>query len=66
VEYAIMVWDPSKPKKDQIHKTGTERAARFVHNNYTDRTPGWLPHYPEYVHVICNLFASPVCFLMLF
>ena len=35
-----MVWDPSKPKKDQIHKTGTERAARFVHNNYTDRTPG--------------------------
>jgi hypothetical protein len=40
VEYAIMVWDPSKPKKDQIHKTGTERAARFVQNNYTDRTPG--------------------------
>jgi hypothetical protein len=40
VEYGIMVWDPSKPKKDQIHKTGTERAARFVHNNYTDRTPG--------------------------
>ena len=26
VEYASTVWDPSNPKKDQIHRTGTEKS----------------------------------------
>jgi hypothetical protein len=41
VEYASTIWDLSNKKKkiksiEQVQK----RAARFVHNNYTDRTPG--------------------------
>ena len=28
VEYASTVWDPSNPKKDQIHRTGTEKSIK--------------------------------------
>jgi hypothetical protein len=29
VEYASTVWDPSNPKKDQIHRTGTEKSSKI-------------------------------------
>ena len=38
VEYTCMVWDPSSPKKNKAIKKVQKRAARFVHNNYTDQT----------------------------
>jgi hypothetical protein len=28
VEYASTVWDPSNPKKEQIHRTGTEKSIK--------------------------------------
>jgi hypothetical protein len=40
VEYASTVWDPSNQKKIKSIEEVQKRAARFVHNNYTDRTPG--------------------------
>jgi hypothetical protein len=39
VEYASTVWDPSNQKKIKSIEQVQKRAARFVHNNYTDRTP---------------------------
>jgi hypothetical protein len=35
VEYACTAWGPSDKIKVQ------KEAARFLHNNYTDRTPDW-------------------------
>ena len=40
MEYASTVWDPSNQKKIKSIEQVQKRAARFVHNNYTDRTPG--------------------------
>ena len=40
VEYARTVWDPSNQKKIKSIEQVQKRAARFVYNNYTDRTPG--------------------------
>ena len=40
VEYASTVWNPSNQKKIKSIEQAQKRAARFVHNNYTDRTPG--------------------------
>ena len=42
MEYASTVWDPSNQKKIKSIEQVQKRAARFVHNNYTDRTPGCL------------------------
>jgi hypothetical protein len=38
VEYTCMVWDPSSQKKIKAIEQVQKRAARFVHNNYTDQT----------------------------
>ena len=40
VEYASTVWDPTKQAKIKAIEQVQKRAARFVNNNYTDRTPG--------------------------
>lgn len=40
VEYACSVWDPTEQKQVKVLEKVQKRAARFVHNNYTDRTPG--------------------------
>ena len=40
MEYASTVWDPSIQTKIKSIEQVQKRAARFVHNNYTDRTPG--------------------------
>ena len=40
MEYASSVWDPTNRKKIGNLKKVQKRAARFVFNNYTDRTPG--------------------------
>jgi hypothetical protein len=39
VEYARMAWDPSNQKKIKSIEQVQKRAARYVHNNYTVRTP---------------------------
>jgi hypothetical protein len=38
--YASSVWDPTNRKKIGNLEKVQKRAARFVFNNYTDRTPG--------------------------
>ena len=40
VEYASTIWDPTKQAKIKAIEQVQKRAARFVNNNYTDRTPG--------------------------
>jgi len=40
MEYASSVWDPTNQKKIGNLEKVQKRAARFVFNNYTDRTPG--------------------------
>jgi hypothetical protein len=40
MEYASSVWDPTNRKKIGNLEKVQKRAARFVFNNYTDRTPG--------------------------
>ena len=40
MEYASSVWDPTNRKKIGNLEKVQRRAARFVFNNYTDRTPG--------------------------
>jgi len=40
MEYASSVWDPTNRKKIENLEKVQKRAARFVFNNYTDRTPG--------------------------
>ena len=37
---AFTAWDPPNQKKIKSIEQVQKRAARFVHNNYTDRTPG--------------------------
>jgi hypothetical protein len=39
VEYARTAWDPSNQKKIKSIEQVQKRAARYVHNNYTVRTP---------------------------
>ena len=40
IEYAATVWDPTSQSKIKALENIQRRAARFVTNNYTDRTPG--------------------------
>ena len=40
IEYAATVWDPTNQSKLKALENIQRRAARFVTNNYTDRTPG--------------------------
>ena len=40
LEYAAMVWDPSTQTLIQTLENVQRRAARFVINDYTNRTPG--------------------------
>jgi hypothetical protein len=40
MEYASSVWDPTNRKKIGNLEKVQKRAARFVFNNYTNRTPG--------------------------
>jgi hypothetical protein len=40
MEYASSVWDPTNREKIGNLEKVQKRAARFVFNTYTDRTPG--------------------------
>jgi hypothetical protein len=40
LEYASTVWDPTSQKDITALEQVQRRAARYVSNNYTDRTPG--------------------------
>ena len=40
MEYASRVWDPTNREKISNLEKVQKRAARFVFNTYTDRTPG--------------------------
>ncbi len=40
LEYASSIWDPSTDQLSATLEKVQRRAARFVHNNYSDRTPG--------------------------
>ena len=40
MEYASSVWDPTNREKISNLEKVQKRAARFVFNTYTDRTPG--------------------------
>ena len=40
LEYALAVWDPYKQKDAQLLENVQRRAARYVNNNYMDRSPG--------------------------
>jgi hypothetical protein len=40
IEYTATVWDPTNQSKIKALENIQRRAARFVTNNYTDRTPG--------------------------
>ena len=40
LEYSSNVWDPHHNKKIHSLEQVERRAARFVHHNYTERTPG--------------------------
>ena len=40
LEYASAVWDPYKRKDAQLLENVQRLAARYVNNNYTDRSPG--------------------------
>ena len=40
MEYAATVWDPYKQSSIKALEQVQRRAARFVHNDYTSRTPG--------------------------
>ena len=47
MEYASSVWDPTNRKKIGNLEKVQKRAARFVFNNYTDRTPGCVTEMVE-------------------
>ena len=40
LEYSSTVWDPHQSSEIHNLEQVQRRAARFVHNNYTERTPG--------------------------
>jgi hypothetical protein len=42
MEYASSVWGPTNRKKIGNLEKVQKREARFVFNNYTDRTPGYV------------------------
>ena len=44
LEYASIVWDPHSSAETHKLEQVQRRAARFVHNNYTERTPGCVTH----------------------
>jgi hypothetical protein len=56
MEYASSVWDPTNRKKIGNLEKVQKRAARFVFNNYTDRTPGCVTKMVE--SLIKAIFAS--------
>ena len=47
MEYASSVWDPTNRKKIGNLEKVQKRAARFIFNNYTDRTPGCVTRMVE-------------------
>ena len=44
LECASTVWDPHSSAETHKLEQVQRRAARFVHNNYTERTPGCVTH----------------------
>ena len=40
LEFASAVWDPHKQRETQLLEKVQRRAAGYVNNNYTDRSPG--------------------------
>jgi hypothetical protein len=44
LEYASTLWDPHSSAETHKLEQVQRRAARFVHNNYTERTPGCVTH----------------------
>ena len=44
LEYASTVWGPHSSAETHKLEQVQRRAARFVHNNYTERTPGCVTH----------------------
>ena len=42
LEYSSKVWDPQLTSDDHTLEQVQRRAARFVHRNYTQRTPGYV------------------------
>jgi hypothetical protein len=44
LEYAPTVWDSHSSAETHKLEQVQRRAARFVHNNYTERTPGRVTH----------------------
>ena len=49
LEYAWTVWDPHKQKDIRLLEKVQRRAARYVSNNYTDRSPGTVTSMLEYL-----------------
>ena len=49
LEYAPAVWDPHKQKDIRLLEKVQLRAARYVTNNYTDRSPGTVTSMLEYL-----------------
>jgi hypothetical protein len=44
LEYASTVWDSHSSVETHKPEQVQRRAAKFVHNNYTERTPGCVTH----------------------
>jgi hypothetical protein len=56
MEYASSVWDPTNREKIINLEKVQKRAAKFVFNTYTDRTPGCVNKMVESLKWICCLF----------
>lgn len=50
MEYSSAVWDPVSQKHIQLLELVQRRAARYVFNNYTDRTPGCVTQMVKDLH----------------
>ena len=49
LEYSSAVWDPHKQKDTRLLEKVQRRAARYVTNNYTDRSQGTVTSMLEYL-----------------
>ena len=49
LEYSSAVWDPQQQKDIRLLEKVQLRAARYVTNNYTDRSPGTVTSMLEYL-----------------
>ena len=49
LEYTPAVWDPYTQREAQLLEKVQRRAARYVNNNYTDRSPGSVTSMLEYL-----------------